>query len=258
MRLQPLVLLVDDLEDQRDLYRQYLSYAGFDVETADDGTSAVETALTSRPDVIVMDLAMPGLDGFQATQRLKSHGSTSGIPVIALTAHGELPMEWALAAGCTSFLRKPCYPDQLADEIRGALVGAPAEVKPAVPSPLVLLVDDYEDDRDIYSQYLAFHGCRVLTARNGRDAIASALRVQPDVIVMDLAMPSLDGWEATRKLKGYPLTARIPVIALSCHDLPVHRRAARQAGCSTYLTKPCLPEALLAEIRRVTTPPADA
>lgn len=259
MRFQPLVLLVDDLEDQRDLYRQYLSFAGFEVETADDGLTAIASAVTSQPDVIVMDLAMPGLDGFEATQRLKALGPTADIPIIALTAHGELPKEWALAAGCTAFLRKPCYPDQLADEIRGALRGAAASPRPTSGRPpLVLLVDDFGDDRDIYSQYLAFHGCRVVTARNGQEAIASARRVQPDVIVMDLEMPAVTGWEATRRLKGYPVTSQIPVIVLSCHGHDPHRRDAWQAGCSSYLMKPCLPEALLAEIRRVMMPPADS
>src|SRR6266850_1016296 len=96
----PVVLLVDDLEDQRELYGEYLEFAGYEVAFARDGYEAIDRALHLRPDVVIMDLAMPGLDGFETTQRLKLLEATRGIPVIALTAHGALPREWALTAGC--------------------------------------------------------------------------------------------------------------------------------------------------------------
>src|SRR3954471_2967362 len=108
------VLLIDDLEDQRELYREYLEFAGYDVEVARDGFEGIDRALKSLPDIVVMDLSMPGLDGFEATQRLKLLKRTRRIPIIALTAHGSLPREWALSAGCAAYLKKPCYPDDLA------------------------------------------------------------------------------------------------------------------------------------------------
>ena len=118
---RPVVLLVDDLADQRELYRQYLEFAGYDVAVARDGFEAVDCALRVHPDVVIMDLAMPGMDGFETTQRLKLLEATRGIPVIALTAHGELPREWALTAGCAAYLKKPCYPHDLAVEISSVL-----------------------------------------------------------------------------------------------------------------------------------------
>jgi two-component system cell cycle response regulator DivK len=132
-RTAPLVLLVDDLEDQRDLYRQYLEFAGFRVETARDGFEAVARAPRVRPDVVVMDLAMPGMDGFEATERLKRLEATRRVPVIALTAHAQLPSEWALSAGCASVLRKPCYPHDLAMQIAAALGNAGGGAPPAAP-----------------------------------------------------------------------------------------------------------------------------
>ena len=120
----------------------------------------------------------------------------------------------------------------------------------AVP-PLVLVVDDFPDNREMYVQYLSFSGYRVAEANDGEEALAKAAALLPDVVVMDLALPRLDGWEATRRLKDDPLTKGIPVIALTGHGLPEHVERARQAGCDSFLTKPCTPIDLAAEIRHL-------
>jgi CheY-like chemotaxis protein len=117
-RRQRLVLIVDDLVDQRELYAGYLVYLGYKVEEASSGVEGIAKAIELRPDVIIMDLAMPGLDGFDATRVLKAVSLTKTIPVVALTAHGEhLPREWAKLAGCDVYLRKPILPGDLAAEI---------------------------------------------------------------------------------------------------------------------------------------------
>jgi CheY-like chemotaxis protein len=116
---------------------------------------------------------------------------------------------------------------------------------------LVLVVEDYQDAREMYVEYLKFSGFRVAEARNGVEAIETATAVLPDIILMDLALPRMDGWEATRRLKTDARTRHIPVIALTGHALAGHAEGARQAGCDAFVTKPCLPDALVAEIRRV-------
>jgi CheY-like chemotaxis protein len=126
-------------------------------------------------------------------------------------------------------------------------VPAPAENT----APLVLLVDDAEDNREVYEQFLTFSGFRVEIAVDGLDAIEKAKALKPDVIVMDLSLPRLDGWEATRRLKHSAETRHIPVIALTGHAVSESKRKALDAGCSGYLTKPCLPEILVSEIRRL-------
>jgi two-component system, cell cycle response regulator DivK len=118
-------------------------------------------------------------------------------------------------------------------------------------SPLILIVEDYDDSRQMYVQYLTFAGFRVAEAVNGREAIDQATRSLPDLIVMDLSLPEVDGWEATRRLKADQRTKRVPVIALTGHALVGHSKTAKEAGCDHYITKPCLPEDLVAEIRRV-------
>ncbi|HEU5194808.1 MAG TPA: response regulator [Methylomirabilota bacterium] len=118
-------------------------------------------------------------------------------------------------------------------------------------SLLVLLVDDYPDNRDIYVQFLTYSGLRVEEAENGHQALDKAFSLRPDVIVMDLSLPGLDGWEATRRLKHDPRTRDIPVIALTGHALAGHSKGALDAGCDAFITKPCLPERLLEEIRAI-------
>jgi two-component system cell cycle response regulator DivK len=117
-------------------------------------------------------------------------------------------------------------------------------------APLVLVVDDVEHGRDICSEYLEFRGFRVATAADGLEALAKAFELLPDVILMDLSLPGIDGWEATRRLKQDDRTRRIPVIALTAHALISAHEKAIAAGCDAVVTKPCLPRELEAEVRR--------
>ena len=117
--------------------------------------------------------------------------------------------------------------------------------------PLVLVVEDYPDAREMYAAYLQFSGFDVAEATNGLEAVEQAESLMPDIILMDLALPRMDGWEATRRLKANERTRHIPVVALTGHALAGHAEGARQAGCDAFVTKPCLPDALVAEIRRL-------
>lgn len=117
-------------------------------------------------------------------------------------------------------------------------------------APLILVVDDFLDNRQMYAEYLAFSGLRVEEAENGHEALEKAFEMLPDLIVMDLSLPGIDGWEATRRLKADPRTKRIPVIALTGHALAGHSKGAMDAGCDAFITKPCLPERLLEEVRK--------
>jgi two-component system cell cycle response regulator DivK len=119
---------------------------------------------------------------------------------------------------------------------------------------LVLVVDDFADNREMYSEYLAYCGYSVIEAKNGKEAIEAAQEKQPDIIIMDLSLPVMDGWEATRRLKADERTKKIPVVALTGHALAGHSQGAREAGCDSFLAKPCLPDQLVAEIKRMLEP----
>jgi len=117
--------------------------------------------------------------------------------------------------------------------------------------PLILVVDDYQDAREMYAEYLQFSGFRVAEARNGNEAVAQAFSLRPDLILMELTLPGMDGWEATRVLKADERTKHIPVVALTGHALAGASEGARKAGCDSFVTKPCLPDDLVVEVRRM-------
>ncbi len=121
----------------------------------------------------------------------------------------------------------------------------------AIRPPLVLVVDDYDDSREMYADYLVFSGFRVAQARSGPEALELALELRPDLILMDLSIPGIDGWEVTRRLKADRRTGRVPVIALTGHALSGDAERAKEAGCDAFVAKPCLPDDLVQEIRRL-------
>ena len=125
----PLVLIAEDTFDTRELYELYLTQRGFRVQTVVDGEAAVETALESSPDVVVLDLSMPRVDGIAATKRLKQDLRTRHIPIIILTAYPHKAIQQgALEAGADAFLTKPCLPEGLEQQIRKLLTSAPQRI----------------------------------------------------------------------------------------------------------------------------------
>lgn len=122
--------------------------------------------------------------------------------------------------------------------------------RPEQRPPLVLVIDDNGDLRDLYATYFKAAGYRVDTASDGISRLAHARQESPDVIVADLSMPHLDGWEMTRRLKNDPRTTRIPIIAVTGLTLGGSAERALDAGCDAYVVKPCLPQDLLDETRR--------
>ena len=115
------VLLVDDYPDAREMYREYLRLSGFDVVEAANGAEAVQRAIDTAPDIILMDLSLPVMDGWEATRRLKGDRRTAGIPVVALTGQGLAETLHDTNAGWDAFVTKPCLPEDLVKEIRGVL-----------------------------------------------------------------------------------------------------------------------------------------
>ena len=115
----------------------------------------------------------------------------------------------------------------------------------------ILLVEDNEDNRAIYRTILTYGGFAVIEAADGQEAIDRARRDRPALILMDISIPIIDGWQATRTLKLDTATMHIPIIALTAHALPVDRARSVEAGCDAYLAKPVEPRRVLEEVRRV-------
>jgi two-component system cell cycle response regulator DivK len=119
------------------------------------------------------------------------------------------------------------------------------------PSPIILLVEDNLHNRKIFQGVLAHAGFRVIEAEDGGKALQAVRTERPDLILMDLSIPVVDGWECTRRLKADPQTKAIPIIALTAHAMRGDEERARGAGCDGYLSKPISPKRVVEEVKRV-------
>ena len=115
----------------------------------------------------------------------------------------------------------------------------------------VLLVEDNEDNRIVYATMLKHYGYRVVETANGEDVVEIAREENPDLVLMDISLPGIDGWTATQRLRDEEETSHIPVVAVTAHALPEDRAKAEAVDCNGYLTKPCEPRRLLEEVQRI-------
>ena len=128
---------------------------------------------------------------------------------------------------------------------------APLESSRRLAAPRILVVDDSDDQRALYAECLGFRGYEVAQASDGEEAVRAAFLQQPAIIVMDLDMPVMDGWTATRILKGDARTEGVPILVVTGNASPERLGALREAGCDGVLLKPCSPDALIAAIEHL-------
>lgn len=126
-----------------------------------------------------------------------------------------------------------------------------AAKKQSAAQSLIMIVEDYDDAREMYRRRLEFAGYRVIDTRDGAEALATALEHRPDLILMDIALPKMDGLEVTRRLRLDPRTKGAMIVALTGHALPNHEREAAEAGCDAFISKPCLPDDLVKRVEQL-------
>jgi CheY-like chemotaxis protein len=277
---KPCVLLIEDDESTRAMVRQMLDGHSVALTEARDGEEGLERLAESRPDVILLDLLMPKMDGFEFLEALRAKESNLDIPVIVVTAKDLTAEDHERLSGAVSrVLEKNALGGRaLLSEIRnvvrnglaqrretgadsgavaGMSVGRVKAVDGADEAPTsarsdghhILYVEDNEDNIVLLQGRLVDRGYAVSIARDGREGIATARSERPDLILMDMSLPVMDGWEATRELKGDPATAAIPVIGVSAHAMAGDRDSALAAGCDDYVTKPIDIEELIEKAR---------
>jgi CheY-like chemotaxis protein len=212
----PIILLVDDDEETYNLYSDFLASSGFSVVGANDGQEAIRVAQHERPDLVIMDLGLPLLDGCEATRQLRSDPRTRHIPILAMTGYVQRHfIELARQAGCDAFLSKPCPLERLLAEAR-RLIGLPATTQSEASRPRILIVEDDDEIREALMYVLEQQGYAVEEARNGREALELLHEHEaPRLILLDLMMPVMDGWQFRHAQLEDPQLARIPVVVLS-------------------------------------------
>ena len=210
------VLVVDDEETVRDLMRRFLAREGFDVVTASDGEEGLRLAHQLHPALITLDVLMPGLDGWSVLQTLKADPALAAIPVVMLTILEEQNQGYAL--GAADYLTKPIQRERL----RSLL----AQFRPHAPRRQVLIVDDDPEARRWLMRALTAEGWQASEAEHGRAALACVRERRPDLILLDLLMPEMDGFEFLAQLQADPAGPGIPVVVVTAADLTEddHRR----------------------------------
>ena len=233
------VLVIDDDPDANDLMARALEKSGFATLRAHRGGDGLELARKKKPDAITLDVMMPGMDGWSVLSVLKSDPETASIPVVMVTMLQDRQLGFAL--GASDFLTKPVDADKLRNVITSRI---------GKPKANVLVVDDEPNNRDMLSRLLEREGLIVTTAENGSVALEKlAAQERPDLILLDLMMPVMDGFEFLRVLRGEPQLADIPVVVITAKDLTAEDRRILDGSVQDIIAKGAIDrEKLLREV----------
>jgi CheY-like chemotaxis protein len=256
--------VVDDDPTNQLLMRRRLEKAGHRVGQAANGQEAVDLIEAGEPfDLVFMDMQMPVMDGLEATRRLRrreAQGRGPHLPIVAMTANALAgDREICLGAGMDDYLAKPIDVTELA-----ALLGKCSPVPPPPPQHALgdlagrrlLLVEDNAINREIVLGLLKGSGLVVEVAADGRRAVELFQSTPFDLILMDIQMPVMDGYEATRRIRARD--TRIPIIALTANAFPDDRDKTLDAGMNEHLSKPLDPPKFFAVLRCFLEGPAPA
>jgi PAS domain S-box-containing protein len=235
------VLVIDDDPAARDLMRRFLVREGFRPETAGSGEEGLRLARELRPIIITLDVMMPGMDGWAVLQTLKADSSTADIPVIMLTMVDDKNIGFAL--GATDYLTKPI------DRARLSAVLGKHRCQDVEGGCRVLVVEDDDPTRQMMHAMLSREGWRVSEAANGRLALEYMQQSSPDLILLDLMMPEMDGFEFARRLRERAEWRNIPVVVLTAKDITEEDRLRLNGYVEKILQKGSWSqEALLREV----------
>jgi CheY-like chemotaxis protein len=238
----PLVLVIDDEASARDLLSRMLEKEGYRVEAAANGQEGLARAGREPiPAAITLDVLMPGMDGWQVLSALKANPATAAIPVAMLSMLDNTGLGFSL--GASAFLTKPVERERLAGVLREHI---------HVTRGSVLVVDDDDASRALVRRQLTGGGWDFREAANGEEALASVTQQKPDLIILDLVMPVLDGFGVLAALHADEAWRSIPVIVLTGRDLDDGDREALNGGVRRVLQKGSVSrDILLAEVREL-------
>lgn len=236
-----IVLVVEDEPDIMGLIRHQLESQGYRVITAALGDEAIAKANAEHPHLITLDILLPDRDGFDVLRELKANPHTTDIPVLILSIVQD--KESGFRLGAVDYLTKPIDEQHLIRSVR-AILDRKARV---------LIAEDDPDTIDMLAQMLERSGFQTLAAVDGYETLALARREKPGLILLDLRMPGMDGYEALVRLKQDVETCDIPIIAMSAHatDYRSEREKLLALGAAEFLSKPFTVERLVSELERV-------
>ena len=254
------ILLVDDDKDLLYGMKIWLRANGFQVFFAADAMSAITMAKAHRPDLILMDIGLPGGDGYMTMTRLRSLMPLAHIPIIVMTARDAMVHEKkALAAGAEGFFQKPFDNRQLLTAIQKALApkkaspaheGEPFKKTPAeAQGKKILVIDDDQELLQGLRIRLRSYGYDVQLASDAILGVHLALKNRPDLIILDIGLPGGDGYLAMTRLRSHMPLAHVPIIIITAADASIHQDRALKSGADAFFQKPVDNQQFLASIR---------
>jgi CheY-like chemotaxis protein len=262
------VLVVDDSATSRNILQDILESFSFEVtltSSAEEGLEKIQRADTDHPyELVLMDWKMPGMDGLEASERIKYHQALSKIPAIILvTAYGrEDIMQRTEQLGLEGFLIKPVSPSVLFDTIMHAFGEGIAKTSriseknektddmSQIKGAKVLLVEDNEINQQVALEILQGMGLNVTVANDGQEAVNAVKKSNYDVVLMDVQMPVMDGYTATREIRKDKHFKDLPIIAMTAHAMAGDEDKSLQAGMNGHVTKPIDPEQLFSTLQK--------
>ena len=251
------VLVIDDDPSTRDLMNRFLTREGFHVLLAANGEEGLRLARAAHPIIITCDVMMPGLDGWAVLQALKSDPDTMPIPVIMLTMVDKENVGYAL--GAADYLSKPIDRTRLSGVLAKYRVQCGDSTNGSSVPCRVLIVEDDEATREMMSALLTREGWSVQIAQNGRDAIERVMEERPHLILLDLMMPEMDGFEFAFHLRQREEWRTIPVIVLTAKDITEADRLRLNGYVEKILQKGTWSrDALLTDVRNLIAASRDA
>jgi PAS domain S-box-containing protein len=249
-------LLIEDDPLAGEQLVRYLEELGIRSRVHTSGDLAVDEVLREPPDVILLDLQLPGESGWVVLERLQAHPETKHIPVVVVSVVDERAQ--SLALGAVEHFTKPLTRAQLAEFFQRSIASGARARTSAQPSsgprqPVVLLAEDNAANVVTVGGYLEDHGYIVHYATNGVEAVSQTRHERPDVILMDIQMPVMDGLTAIREIRQDDSVRHIPIVALTALAMTGDRERCLAAGATEYMTKPVSLKALTALVAQLTT-----
>lgn len=241
-------LIIEDSPTMVSQYIRYCSEMGIETITSMQGYGVVEKALVDQPDVIILDIMLPDISGWEVLRQLKAEPPTQQIPVLVISVVDDV--ERALELGATAVLRKPINRQQLQAALRQMLVSRIARQTnsliedlrkiTAVSQKQILLVEDNEANIRTISDYLQAKNYVVSVSRTGDEVVEIAKTIKPDVILMDIQLPNRNGLDIIRELRQSQQLDNVPIIAVTALAMPGDQEACLKAGANAYISKPVL------------------
>jgi signal transduction histidine kinase/CheY-like chemotaxis protein/HAMP domain-containing protein len=225
------ILIVEDNVNASQLLRIYLTDAGYDTYIATDGEEAIAKAKEIKPFAITLDIMLPKKDGWQIMQELKNFPETQDIPVIIVSIVDD--QNFGFSMGAVGYLVKPIDKDQLISILDKLEIS----LQPQNNKPNILIIDDNHDDIKLMESILSSEGFGVLNADNGSDGIKKAIKAKPDLIILDLIMPKVSGFDVIKSLQDHPEARKIPIIISSIKELTAEDRERLNSKVKSIVQK---------------------